>query len=107
MQGPNVVLNSIFHGKDHVQPNQRWSTGILIDSCQVPEGGIDLMNRGPMGSGHGWTMGRGVPGTISQNLMSFRYDWRATKEQISRPESSSKRFWPARYRAYTVTCQAN
>ena len=60
MQGPNVVLNCIFHGNGHVQPHQRWSTAILIDSCQVPEGGIDLMNRGAMGSGHGWTMGWGV-----------------------------------------------
>lgn len=60
MQGPNVVLNCIFHGNGHVQPHQRWSTGILIDGCQVPEGGIDLMNRGEMGSGHGWTMGWGV-----------------------------------------------
>jgi hypothetical protein len=59
-QGPNVVLDCIFHGNGHVQPHQRWSTGILIDSCQVPEGGIDLMNRGAMGSGHGWTMGWGV-----------------------------------------------
>ena len=59
-QGPNVVLNCVFHGNGHVQPHQRWSTGLLIDSCQVPEGGIDLMNRGAMGSGHGWTMGWGV-----------------------------------------------
>lgn len=60
MQGPNVILNCVFHGNGHVQPHQRWSTGMLIDSCQVPEGGIDLMNRGSMGSGHGWTMGWGV-----------------------------------------------
>jgi hypothetical protein len=59
-QGPNVVLNCIFHGNGHVQPHQRWSTGLLVDSCHVPEGGIDLMNRGAMGSGHGWTMGWGV-----------------------------------------------
>lgn len=59
-QGPNVVLNCIFHGNGHVQPHQRWSTGLLVDGCQVPEGGIDLMNRGEMGSGHGWTMGWGV-----------------------------------------------
>jgi hypothetical protein len=59
-QGPNVALNCVFHGNGHVQPHQRWSTGLLIDSCQVPEGGIDLMNRGEMGSGHGWTMGWGV-----------------------------------------------
>jgi hypothetical protein len=59
-QGPNVVLHCVFHGNGHVQPHQRWSTGLLIDSCQVLEGGIDLMNRGAMGSGHGWTMGWGV-----------------------------------------------
>jgi len=54
------MLNCVFHGNGHVQPHQRWSTGLLIDSCQAPEGGIDLMNRGAMGSGHGWTMGWGV-----------------------------------------------
>jgi hypothetical protein len=43
-----------------VWPHQRWSTGLLVDGTQVPEGGIDLMNRGAMGSGHGWTMGWGV-----------------------------------------------
>jgi hypothetical protein len=59
-QGPNVVLHSVFHGDGHVQPHQRWSTGLLVDSTEVPEGGIDLMNRGAMGSGHGWTMGWGV-----------------------------------------------
>ena len=35
-----------------------WSTGILIHGCQVPEGGIDLMNRGEIGlrprMDHGW-----------------------------------------------------
>jgi hypothetical protein len=59
-QGPNVVLHCAFHGDGHVQPHQRWSTGLLVDSTEVPEGGIDLMNRGAMGSGHGWTMGWGV-----------------------------------------------
>lgn len=59
-QGPNVVLDSTFHGDGHVEPHQRWSTGLLIDNVQVPKGGIDLINRGEMGSGHGWTMGWGV-----------------------------------------------
>jgi hypothetical protein len=59
-QGPNVVLNCLFHGNGHLQPHQRWATGLLVDGCKVPEGGIDLMNRGSMGSGHGWTMGWGV-----------------------------------------------
>jgi len=59
-QGPNVVLNCKFEGNGHIQPHMRWSTGLLVDSCQVPASGIDLMNRGIMGSGHGWTMGWGV-----------------------------------------------
>ncbi len=59
-QVPNVVLNCVFHGNGHVQPHQRWATGLLVDSCQVPDGVIDLMNRGAIGSGHGWTMGWGV-----------------------------------------------
>jgi hypothetical protein len=59
-QGPNVLLNCVFHGEGHVQPHMRWSTGLLVDGCQAPTGGIDLMNRGIMGSGHGWTMGWGV-----------------------------------------------
>lgn len=59
-QGPNVVLDSRFIGDGHVQPHQRWSTGLLIDNTQVPQGGIDMMNRGEMGSGHGWTMAWGV-----------------------------------------------
>jgi len=57
-QGPNVLLNCTFTGDGRVQPHQRWSTGLLIDNCQAD--GIDLMNRGIMGSGHGWTMGWGV-----------------------------------------------
>jgi hypothetical protein len=59
-QGPNVVLDSRFSGNGRIQPHQRWATGLLVDNTRVPDGGIDLMNRGEMGSGHGWTMGWGV-----------------------------------------------
>lgn len=59
-QGPVVVLHCKFKGHGHIQPHQRWSTGLLIDNCEVPEGGIDLMNRGEMGTGHGWAIGWGV-----------------------------------------------
>ena len=58
--GPIVLLNCVFHGDGHLQPHQRWATGLLVDCCRVPESGIDLMNRGEMGSGHGWTMGWAV-----------------------------------------------
>ena len=58
--GPIVLLNCVFHGNGHIQPHARWATGLLVDNCEVPESGIDFMNRGEMGSGHGWTIGWGV-----------------------------------------------
>ena len=59
--GPNVLLNCTFRGRgSRIQPHQRWSTGMLVDNCTVPDGGIDYPNRGVAGSGHGWTMGWGV-----------------------------------------------
>ncbi|MGH9605459.1 MAG: hypothetical protein ACRD3N_07145 [Terracidiphilus sp.] len=59
-QGPVVALNCKFQGNGHIEPHQRWSTGLLIDNCDVPGGGIDMMNRGEMGSGHGWAIGWSV-----------------------------------------------
>ncbi|WP_448699206.1 discoidin domain-containing protein [Mucilaginibacter sp. AW1-3] len=59
--GPNVLLNCTFTGLgSRIQPHQRWATGMLVDNCSVPDGGIDFMNRGVAGSGHGWTMGWAV-----------------------------------------------
>ncbi|HTQ40414.1 MAG TPA: hypothetical protein VMJ32_15420 [Pirellulales bacterium] len=58
--GPIVLLNCTFYGNGHIQPHMRWSTGMLVDNCTVPNGGIDYMNRGEMGTGHGWTMGWAV-----------------------------------------------
>lgn len=54
--GPNAALNCTFQGNGRLQPHHRWSTGLLLDNCRIPDGGIDFMNRGVMGSGHGWTM---------------------------------------------------
>jgi hypothetical protein len=51
VSGPIVLLNCIFKGNGWIQPHQRWSTGLLVDNCQVPDGGIDFMNRGEMGCG--------------------------------------------------------
>ncbi|HXF10087.1 MAG TPA: discoidin domain-containing protein, partial [Desulfuromonadaceae bacterium] len=59
--GPNVILNSTFRGRgSRIQPHMRWSSGLLVDNCSVPDGGIDFANRGVAGSGHGWTMGWAV-----------------------------------------------
>ena len=56
--GPNVIYNCM----GATCPHQRWSTGVLTDTCTVPEdpakrAGIDFINRTTMGSGHGWTIG--------------------------------------------------
>jgi hypothetical protein len=58
--GPIVVLNCTFNGTSRAESHQRWSTGILYDNCRAANGGIELRNRGSMGSGHGWSMGWGV-----------------------------------------------
>jgi len=58
--GPVVLLNCTFNGIGWIQPHQRWATGFLADGCQVPDGGIDFMNRGEYGSGHGWAIGWAV-----------------------------------------------
>ena len=58
--GPIVLLNCTFRGNGHIEGHQRWTTGMLLDNCHVPEGGIDFKNRGSMGSGHGWGVGWAV-----------------------------------------------
>jgi hypothetical protein len=58
--GPIVILNSVFYGNGHIEGHQRWTTGMLLDNCQLPDGGIDFKNRGEMGSGHGWGVGWAV-----------------------------------------------
>jgi hypothetical protein len=59
-QGPVVALHCRFLGNGHIEPHQRWFTGLLIDNCDLPTGEIDVMNRGEMGSGHGWAVGWAV-----------------------------------------------
>ena len=56
----NVVLNCTFEGQGSIQPHMHWSTGLLIDSCTIPDGRIDLINRHSSGSGHGWAIGWGI-----------------------------------------------
>lgn len=60
IQGPNVLLDCDFTGDQGVEPHQRWATGFLVDNVHVHGGGINFINRGEMGSGHGWTIGWSV-----------------------------------------------
>ncbi len=57
--GPIVFLNCTFGGNGHIEGHMRWTTGMLLDNCSLPDGGIDFKNRGAMGSGHGWGYGLG------------------------------------------------
>ena len=59
-EGPVVVLHCRFNGSGKIEGHQRWSTGFLVDNCAVPDGSINLRNRGFMGTGHGWASGWSV-----------------------------------------------
>ena len=60
IQGPNVLLDCDFSGDLDVEPHQRWATGFLVDNVHVHGGAIHFINRGEMGSGHGWAIGWSV-----------------------------------------------
>lgn len=59
-EGPVVVLHCRFSGDGLLEGHQRWSTGLLVDGCAVPDGSVNLRNRGEMGTGHGWAIGWSV-----------------------------------------------
>jgi len=69
----NVVLNCKYDGQGSIQPHMKWSTGLLIDSCNFLNGGrIDLINRNAMGSGHGWAIGWGVAWNCQIGTFQFQ-----------------------------------
>jgi hypothetical protein len=70
-QGPVVVLHCRFQGDGSIEPHQRWSTGLLIDNCEVRGGNIEMVNRGEMGSGHGWTIGWAIAWNSSANKIAM------------------------------------
>jgi hypothetical protein len=70
--GPIVLLNCTFNGNGHIEGHMRWTTGMLLDNCRVPGGGIDLKNRGSMGSGHGWGVGWAVAWNCSAKTFTVQ-----------------------------------
>jgi len=53
--GPNVFLDCTAEKThDDAGPHHRWSTGVLYDNLILPDGKINIRNRGNAGSGHGW-----------------------------------------------------
>ena len=67
--GPIVFLNCAFTGDGHIEGHMRWTTGMLLDNCVLPHGGIDFKNRGAMGSGHGW----GAAWCVAWNCVAQTY----------------------------------
>ena len=72
----NVILNCNFYGDNGdggaIQPHARWSTAMLVDGCNVPDGKIEFINRGTAGSGHGWAMGWGVAWNCTAKTLNFQ-----------------------------------
>ena len=96
----NVVLNCKFMGKGSIQPHMRWSTGLLIDSCSVPDGGIDFVNRQTFGSGHGWTIGWGIAWNCNAKFLQVEMPPGALNLAIGctgepHPKSSQEAFFSA------------
>ncbi|HEY2511103.1 MAG TPA: hypothetical protein VGI39_09615 [Polyangiaceae bacterium] len=68
--GPIVVLHFTSDQKAGIAPHQRWATGLLADSCSLPNApkgtpGIAFWDRGIHGSGQGWTVGWGVAWNVA------------------------------------------
>ena len=57
--GPNVVCQFTGVGTGSIQPHTRWATGLLVDDCTLA-GGVEFINRGIMGWGHGWAIGNAL-----------------------------------------------
>jgi hypothetical protein len=91
-QGPNVILFCNFTGDQSLEPHQRWSTGLLVDNVTVHNGAINLLNRGTMGSGHGWTIGWAVVWNSSAGSLTIQnppgaINWAigVSGQQLARP----------------------
>lgn len=92
--GPIVLLNCEFKGDGRIEGHQRWTTGLLLDNCRAPGGGIDFKNRGSMGSGHGWGLAWAVAwNCVAESFVVQRppgtYNWAigcsGRRVQLARP----------------------
>lgn len=65
--GPIVVLNFKSTQDLGIAPHQRWTTGVLIDNCNMPNAneGVAFRNRSIAGNGHGWTTGWSVAWNVN------------------------------------------
>jgi len=55
--GPNAVVNHFAEqSSQQIQPHQRWASGFLVETSNAS---LSFINRGILGSGHGWTINAG------------------------------------------------
>ncbi len=47
-----LEYKTTFESEGSIQPHMHWSTGLLMDSCTIPDGRIDLINR----HSHDWAI---------------------------------------------------
>ena len=68
--GPNVFLNCRAE-KTHADagPHHRWSVGTLYDDLHLPDGELNIRDRGNLGSGHGWAGADQVAWNCDARLM--------------------------------------
>jgi hypothetical protein len=53
--GPNVFFDCrADHTHADSGPHHRWSVGTLYDNIDLPDGELNIRNRGNLGTGHGW-----------------------------------------------------
>ena len=69
VMGPIVILNCTFKGNSRAEGHQRWSTAMMYDNCSIPDGRLDISNRGLSGSGHGWALAW----SVAWNCVSKEY----------------------------------
>ena len=69
--GPFVLLDYEATGGISVQPHQRWATAFLTDRGNI-DGGLEYMDRGYYGSGHGWTIGWAVAWNVTADTFTVQ-----------------------------------
>lgn len=70
--GPNVVLRCAGIGEGlGAGAHQRWGTGLLLDNIYL-DGDAGFINRGSMGSGHGWAGANSV--LWNSTVKAYRVD---------------------------------
>ena len=102
-----MILNGNFHGNARAETHQRWSTGILFDHCQAPDGGLELRNRDRFPSEFAFqlTAGEFLTSHRSQTVTgsSQGMDHVLLSAESSQPSPNSRKHRNVSYRPWAFT----